>query len=184
MTNLDEPLFRAINGLAGHSTSLDWLMVELGNSTNLLIPGALLVCYWLWLNWRETLIAGASVTGSIVALDFLGARLKDLIARPRPCLALSDVTALAGCGKMGSFPSNHALNTATAVAFFQVLYPKSGWISWPLVVLIGLARVYVGAHYLTDVLAGWVIGGLCGAGLAWLLLRSPRFRPSLIAERS
>jgi undecaprenyl-diphosphatase len=184
MTNLDETLFRAINSLAGHSSGLDWLMVELGRSENLLIPGALLLGYWLWLNWRETLIAGASVTGSIVALDFLGARLKDVIARPRPCLALPDVTILAGCGKMGSFPSNHALNTATAAAFFQVLYPKSGWISWPLVTLIGVARVSVGAHYLTDVIAGWVIGGLFGAGAAWLLLQWPRFRPSLVVGKS
>ncbi len=181
--NWDTILFRGINSLAGHSSGLDWLMVELGRSENLLIPGALLLGYWLWLNWREALVAALSLTGLIVTLDFLGARLKDVIARPRPCVALPDVTILAGCGKMGSFPSNHALNTATAAAFFQMLYPKSGWVSWPLVILIGLARVSVGAHYVTDVLAGWAIGGLCGAGLAWLLLRWPRFRPSAAAAQ-
>ncbi|WP_455243604.1 phosphatase PAP2 family protein, partial [Petrachloros mirabilis] len=53
---------------------------------------------------------------------------------------------------------------------------RSGWISWPLVGAIGLTRVYIGAHYVTDVLGGWVLGGVCGAGVGWLLLQWPRFR--------
>jgi undecaprenyl-diphosphatase len=177
--NWDESLFHAINGLAGRSVALDWLALTLSSPSVLWVPGILLGGYWLWLSSREMLIAAPLLGGLIALVDFLGARIKDLIARPRPCMALSDIHQIEACGKVFGFPSNHAINTAAAAAFLHVLYPRSGWISWPLVAMIGLARVFIGAHYVTDVLGGWVFGGLCGAGLAWLLLQWPRFRQKI-----
>lgn len=172
----DESLFRAINGLAGRSATLDWLALTLSNAGLLWVPGILLAGYWLWLSRREALVGAPLLAGSIVLLDFVGARIKDLVARPRPCMVLSDIQHVEACGKVFGFPSNHAINTATAAAFLHVLYPRSGWVSWPLVVLVGLARVYIGAHYVSDVVGGWILGGLCGAGGGWLLLQWPRFR--------
>jgi undecaprenyl-diphosphatase len=169
--NWDETLFRAVNGLAGQSAALDWLALTLPNAGLLWAPGILLALYWLWVSQREMVIAAPLLAASIGVLDFVGARLKDLVARPRPCMALPDIHQIEACGSVFSFPSNHAINMATVAGFLQVLYPRSGWISWPLVFLIGLARVYTGAHYPTDVMAGWLIGGCCGAGVAWLLNR-------------
>jgi len=168
----DESLFRAVNGLAGQSAWIDQLALNLSKSSLLWIPGIVLTGYWLWLSWRVVLLRAPVLAATIGIADFLGARLKDLIARPRPCMSLLDIQQVeAACGKVFSFPSNHAINTAVAASFLQVLYPRSGWVSWPLVGLIGLSRVYIGAHYVTDVLGGWVIGGLLGAAAAWLLLR-------------
>lgn len=182
--SLDESLFRAVNGFAGQSTVVDWLALTLSAPGMLWAPGILLTGYWLWLSRREALIGGPLLGGLIGLVDLMGAQIKHLVARPRPCMVLSDVHQIEACGKAFGFPSNHAINTATAAAFFQVLYPKSGWLSWPLVGLIGLARVFIGAHYVTDVLGGWVLGGLCGAGAAWLLLQWPRFRPRILKPAS
>ncbi len=179
--NLDEILFRAVNGLAGRASGVDALMLAVADPTLLWAPGILLGGYWLWLNWREVMIAAPGLAGTIGASDFVGARIKDLIARPRPCMVLSQLHQLEACGKVFSFPSNHALNTATAAAFFQILYPRSGWVSWPIVALIGFARVYIGAHYVTDIIGGWLIGGLFGVGAAWLLLCWSRFRTAKAA---
>ncbi len=174
--NADEALFRAINGLAGQSATRDWMALALSNAGLLWAPGILLGLYWLWLSRREALLAAPLLAASIGILDFIGARIKDLVARPRPCMVLSDIHQIEACGKVFGFPSNHAINTATVAAFLQVLYPRSGWVSWPLVFLVGLARVYIGAHYVTDVMAGWLIGGCCGAAVAMMLKRWPRFR--------
>jgi undecaprenyl-diphosphatase len=173
--NWDEILFRAINGLAGWSSVMDWVMVELAKPGNLLYPGLLVAGYWLWRNWRECVIGSAGLAAMIGGTDTIGTQLKNLVQRPRPCLRLQDVHELLGCGGAFSFPSNHAMNTAAAATFFQVLYPRSGWISWPLVVAIGLSRVYIGAHYVTDVAGGWVLGGVVGGAVAWMIRRRLRW---------
>lgn len=125
---------------------------------------------------------GGPVLGAAVGLtDFFGGQLKWVFERIRPCRAITEAAQIEpnGCGALFSFPSNHAANTAALAAFLQVLYPKSGWITWPIVALVGFSRVFIGAHYVTDVLGGWMLGGVIGGGAAWALLQWPRFRKTL-----
>lgn len=172
----DLTAFEAINGLAGQSALLDDVMMRLGRSGQLVVPILLAFGYWVWMRRRQALIGAPMLAVLIVLVDFIGAQIKHLTARPRPCQALQQIHEVVGCGGTFSFPSNHALNTATAAAFFQVLYPATGWVSWPLVVLIGFSRVYVGGHYVTDVVGGWALGGLAGTAVALALLRWSGFR--------
>lgn len=176
--SLDESLFYAINGLAGRSSSVDQFFLLLVNRSTLYLPAACAIVWWIWAYRREALYGGPLLAASIGLADFLGGQLKWVFERVRPCRALSQVISVepGGCGGLFSFPSNHAVNMAAAAAFIQVLYPKAGWVCWPIVALAGVARVYVGAHYVTDVLGGWLIGGMIGAGFAWLLLQWPAFR--------
>jgi len=175
---MDVAIFQVINGLAGRIEWLDWLMYQLGRPKFLLLPGLLALGYWMWVRRVEAALGGPVLFAALGVGDFLGGQIKWLVERARPCRVLSDVHQVSGCGGTFSFPSNHAVNTAAAAAFLKVLYPKTGWISWPLVAMIGFSRVYVGGHYLTDVLGGWAIGGAIGAGMAFLLLQWPRFRSS------
>jgi len=165
----DQRWFVAINGMAGQSAFLDEVMFQFSQEGNLVIPGMFLAIYWVWRNWGEAKIAIPCLLLLLGASDLLGGQLKNLISRPRPCQVLDQVHQLIGCGGSFSLPSNHALNSSTAVAFLMVLYPSLGWVLVPALFLIGLSRVYLGAHYVTDVLAGIVIGVALGSSVAILV---------------
>ncbi|NGZ98512.1 MAG: hypothetical protein CV089_20720 [Nitrospira sp. WS110] len=176
--SVDETLFLAINGLAGQSAVADYFFLQLGNRSSLYLPGACAIAYWIWSNRREALLGGPVLGVAVGLTDFVGGQLKWVFERVRPCRAIAEAAQIEtnGCGGLFSFPSNHAANTAALAAFLQVLYPRSGWVTWPIVALVGFSRVFIGAHYVTDVLGGWILGGFIGGGAAWALLRWPRFR--------
>jgi len=82
-----------------------------------------------------------------------------------------------------SFPSAHASNAAAAVmVVFAVLRRKSLWL---IPLCIGYSRIYLGKHFPTDVMAGWITGLAVAAVLVplypsiWNGLRSrwTRYRP-------
>lgn len=175
---VDEALFLAINGMAGQLEAADHFFLQLGNRSTLYLPGACAIAFWIWNTRREALLGGPVLGAAVGLTDFVGGQLKWVFERVRPCRALAEAVKIepSGCGGLFSFPSNHAANTAAIAAFLQVLYPKSGWVTWPIVALIGFARVYIGAHYVTDVLGGWMLGGVFGGGAAFALLQWPRFR--------
>ncbi|TKB76576.1 MAG: phosphatase PAP2 family protein [Nitrospira sp.] len=179
--SVDEILFLAINGLAGQSAAADYFFLQLGHRSTLYLPGACAIAYWIWNNRREALLGGPVLGAAVGLTDFVGGQLKWVFERVRPCRALAEAVKIepSGCGGLFSFPSNHAANTAAIAAFLQVLYPKSGWITWPIVAFVGFSRVFIGAHYVTDVLGGWMLGGVIGGGAAWALLQWPKFRKKL-----
>ena len=54
--NIDEVWFAQINAWAGQFSAVDWLMFQVSQESNLLIPGIVLVGYWGWTKWGEAKI--------------------------------------------------------------------------------------------------------------------------------
>ncbi len=169
----DTALFYAVNEWAGRSVALDWLMRQCSSETNFIVLVAAFLAWRAWLDWRHGVLVTVALGVSIGVGDFIGTQIKSWIARPRPCHVLQDVHELAGCGKLFSLPSNHAVNAATAAAFLGVLFPKTRWVAGTLLFLGGVSRIYLGAHYPTDVLVGWCLGGLLGMTVGYLIAKRP-----------
>jgi membrane-associated phospholipid phosphatase len=115
---------------------------------------------WLVYQGARRLAAWAITT--LVVAGLLDAFLKVIIARPRPSLK-SPIAHAPG----GSFPSGHALTavvgTATIVLILlPVLHGAWRVVAWVIAALVsissGVCRVALGVHYVSDVLAGWVLG--------------------------
>jgi len=102
---------------------------------------------FLWNRRRRAALTLALACAGSELVVYFG---KAGFGRPRPPAILSVVTELDG-----SFPSGHA-NISVALYWLALAF------LFPL--LIGFSRLYLGAHYLSDVLAGW------GVGLWWSIL--------------
>jgi membrane-associated phospholipid phosphatase len=86
---------------------------------------------------------------------------KFLFHNPRPYWISGQVQALSHETSFG-LPSGHA-QIAASVWGWLAVEVKKRWFSIVAVViifLIGLSRIYLGVHFLTDVLVGWLLGGL------------------------
>jgi undecaprenyl-diphosphatase len=94
--------------------------------------------------------------------------IKHLVDRPRPCQALSDVRTPDGCGPASSFPSSHAANSGGLMTMLSLAYPAWTPLAAAFALTVGLSRVYLGVHYPSDVLGGFVLGVLC-AFAVWRL---------------
>jgi undecaprenyl-diphosphatase len=104
--------------------------------------------------------------------------LKVALHTPRPLAVLGagQVHVLLAPLRAHSMPSGHASAAATLAAYLVGRRRREGAVAWPLAVLGGISRVYVGAHWVLDVVAGWLVGAIVGYAGARLAARRPALR--------
>jgi membrane-associated phospholipid phosphatase len=180
---LDEPVLEAaVRSRTPGSEELVTHFTDLGGTVGMPVIAAVIVIALAvrrrsWLPVVLMLIAAA---GSVL-MTVLG---KDLTGRARPPL----IYAVPPLETSPSFPSGHTLNATVVLglsAYLVMLGRRHlrskllvAWVVVVFVVAMGLSRVWLGHHWLTDVIAGWLIG------LAWLAAVITGHRVKLTLDRA
>ncbi|OIQ86234.1 calcium-transporting ATPase 1 [mine drainage metagenome] len=161
---VDVQVFHLAQALRGPTT--DHLMVvitELGDAA-VLLP--LIVAALAWFAARRLWLSAAYWVGAVGVAQLLALVIKFALHRPRPMPLYAGAEAF-------SFPSGHAVMSAVVYGLLAWLLLRRASPYWQrmggaaamaLVLLIGLSRVYLGAHWLSDVLGGLAFG------VAWVAL--------------
>jgi membrane-associated phospholipid phosphatase len=125
---------------------------------------------------------GAVLGGiSYLVATVLADALKDVFDRPRPSLVDPDVHPLIRVPSSAAMPSGHAAAAFAAAVAVGLVHPRLRWPLLVLAALIALSRLWLGVHYLSDVLVGAALGtavALAVFGLAEFLRSRSRPSPS------
>ncbi|HEU4999677.1 MAG TPA: phosphatase PAP2 family protein [Lapillicoccus sp.] len=169
LARVDQPLLEwMVAHRSGTAETLVTWFTNVGGTTILPILVTLVVAVmaWRWRSWTPVVLMAVAAAGS-VAMTEAG---KDLAGRARPPQTL----AVPPYETSPSFPSGHTLNStviAIVLAYLVLLHVESrvGRIVTVTLLVVyalamGLSRVYLGHHWFTDVVAGFI------AGAAWALV--------------
>ena len=94
---------------------------------------------------------------------------KAIVRRPRPYISLTQARIVGYRARGRSFPSGHTSQSFFIATLMVQHFHTNVWVAillYAIALLVGLTRMYVGAHYPRDVLAGAILGcawGLLGA---------------------
>ncbi|MEV0741850.1 phosphatase PAP2 family protein [Streptomyces sp. NPDC050549] len=181
-SSIDGSAYEDVVDFARHAP--DWLddTISVWSTYGLVVFAVLMFVGW----WRarrvgaEAALTALAVPLVVVAVYGIDSLLKSVVRENRPCQTLRVVT-LEACPARGdwSFPSNHAtIAAAAAVALFFVSR-RLGALAAVAALAMAVSRVWVGAHYPHDVVAGILIGALLASGAMVLV----RHRPKSLAQR-
>jgi len=175
---IDDAASRFLKSVQGTNSNIDIAMIiiaSLGDVTTLFIVGIVLTII------RRTRKVGMIFLIALVVLVVLVMYMKPLIGREIPIYGFEPSSrlpenfslegdSLAPFAAGFSYPSGHAA-CATALAFIAgfALYKRSkniGFLIWVFPVIMGISRVYLMQHYLTDIIGGFMVGAIVSVVLS------------------
>jgi undecaprenyl-diphosphatase len=112
--------------------------------------------------------AGWETLAAHVVAGVLNMFLKHLVGRGRPKFMHGDHSEFVPFGGSGwdSFPSGHSAATFAVATVLAVRFPKIRWLMMLIALAVSLSRLFRASHFLTDIVAGAVLGVLVGAIIA------------------
>jgi undecaprenyl-diphosphatase len=164
--------FDAVNRFSRHTT---WLHgpARLYAEYGVVVFAALLLVSW-WLARRDGDLDRVAVAlwaplGTLLAVG-VNQLLVRAFAEPRPYTVLPHSLVLVARSTDPAFPSDHAVMAGAVAAGVLLANRRLGVVTCVLAVLMAATRVYVGAHFPLDVVAGLAAGALIALA-SWLVVR-------------
>jgi membrane-associated phospholipid phosphatase len=156
-SNLDSGFLYMVQSLGPEWKTVAWLLSH-GVGSYVIMLTLLFLALVLIEKWRVAieLLTIALISFGVIFLFKLG------FHAPRPYMIDPQVVAYETDGGFG-LPSAHAAMAVIILGWVALRHPKSKILTWgsiALVILIGLSRVFLGVHYPSQVLAGWILGAL------------------------
>jgi undecaprenyl-diphosphatase len=161
MHGIDVQLFRWINSWPEDLSAVFWFLSEGSKDTRVRLAMALFALFLL-VSSPQRRKAIIQVLLAFPLANGMTDVLKNGLKWTRPCVELMDISIRVEPLTSFGTASAHSANMA-AVAFVMTYYFRWWGLPWVLVALLtGLSRVYVGVHYPSQVLFGWVCGVVAG----------------------
>src|SRR5437870_1079577 len=173
---MDYRVYHAINQFVDHHP---WLGRDLSTLENCAVPVVAVATFALWLfarpgGNRKWKLASACALASAALALLINQLIATIWHRQRPFASHPTAHVWGARSHDPSFPSDHA-SAAFAIAFAVYLFDRvAGAIFLVAAVIIGAGRVFIGAHYPADVLAGCLVG--LGSALLIVRLAAPAIR--------
>lgn len=159
------------------------LQIQLHLRTDMLTPLMKFVTFlgnggWFWILCAVVLLAipktrktgYAAVLSLIFGVIVTNLLLKNIVARPRPFAEIEALIPLIAKPTDFSFPSGHTTASfAVALVMLRMLPKKIGIPAVVLAALVAFSRLYLGVHYPTDVLAGFVVALMGSTVAVWIV---------------
>ncbi|MEE1219504.1 MAG: phosphatase PAP2 family protein [Ruminococcus sp.] len=157
---LDNSIIEGISKI--HKPAITKIMITASMSCNLgIIWWLFCLPFLLRAEWRRT---GFNIIFGIAIAHIMGELIiKHIVKRSRPCHRLDDDELLIARPRFYSFPSGHSMSSFAVVGVTLLRCQLITFLPILLIAsLIAFSRLYLRVHYLTDVLAGVLLGFTCG----------------------
>lgn len=153
--------FLLINRFAVRTGWLHPLMTFYASTLGIVLLVLLLLAgWWLARQRRDPQAMAVAVWAALGTLVSVGVNqpIVNAVAEKRPYASIPHVLLLVGRSADYGFPSDHATMAGAVAAGLCFVNRRLGVAAWVAAVLLAFSRVYVGAHYPHDVVAGLALG--------------------------
>jgi membrane-associated phospholipid phosphatase len=181
----DPQWFLRINGFARDTPWLHSIVSGYADYGIVVFAALLLAGWWIARRRADATALAAAVWAPLSALAAVAINqlVVAVVAEPRPYAVLPNILVLAHHSRDPSFPSDHAVIAGAAAAGLWLISRRLGTVAMLAAAAMAFARVYIGAHYIHDVLAGLAVGATA-SGLGFSAVRPALVRLLRRAQHS